>query len=33
MTPFDGRYATEFLAGWATMDSNGHMGELPVRSR
>jgi acyl-CoA thioester hydrolase len=23
---FDGRYAKEFLAGWATMDSNGHMG-------
>ena len=24
--PFDGRYAKEFLAGWAMMDSNGHMG-------
>lgn len=23
---FDGRYAREFLAGWATMDFNGHMG-------
>ena len=23
---FDGRYAKEFLAGWATMDANGHMG-------
>ena len=23
--PFDGRYAKEFLAGWATMDTNGHM--------
>ena len=22
---FDGRYAKEFLAGWATMDFNGHM--------
>jgi acyl-CoA thioester hydrolase len=22
---FDGRYAKEFLAGWATMDINGHM--------
>jgi acyl-CoA thioesterase FadM len=21
----DGRYAKEFLAGWATMDFNGHM--------
>jgi hypothetical protein len=21
----DGRYAKEFLAGWATMDINGHM--------
>lgn len=26
MTPFiDGRYAREFLAGWGTMDFNGHM--------
>jgi acyl-CoA thioester hydrolase len=26
VTPgFDGRYAKEFLAGWATMDFNGHM--------
>ena len=26
MTPAsDGRYAKEFLAGWATMDINGHM--------
>jgi len=25
-SPFDGRYAKEFLAGWATMDANGHMG-------
>lgn len=24
--PFDGRYAKEFLAGWGTMDANGHMG-------
>jgi acyl-CoA thioester hydrolase len=23
---FDGRYAKEFLAGWGTMDFNGHMG-------
>ncbi len=23
---FDGRYAKEFLAGWGTMDANGHMG-------
>jgi acyl-CoA thioester hydrolase len=23
---FEGRYAREFLAGWATMDFNGHMG-------
>jgi acyl-CoA thioester hydrolase len=23
---FDGRYAKEFLAGWGTMDLNGHMG-------
>jgi acyl-CoA thioester hydrolase len=23
---FDGRYAKQFLAGWAMMDSNGHMG-------
>ena len=23
---FDGRYAKTFLAGWATMDANGHMG-------
>ncbi len=23
--PFDGRYAREFLAGWGTMDFNGHM--------
>src|SRR6059058_4422444 len=23
---FDARYAKQFLAGWATMDSNGHMG-------
>ena len=22
---FDGRYAKEFIAGWATMDFNGHM--------
>ena len=22
----DGRYSKEFLAGWATMDANGHMG-------
>ena len=22
---FDGRYTKEFLAGWATMDINGHM--------
>jgi acyl-CoA thioester hydrolase len=22
----DGRYAREFLAGWGTMDANGHMG-------
>jgi acyl-CoA thioester hydrolase len=27
VTPhIDGRYAKEFLAGWATMDLNGHMG-------
>jgi acyl-CoA thioester hydrolase len=27
VTPrFDGRYAKEFLAGWGTMDFNGHMG-------
>ena len=27
MTPnFHGRYAKEFLAGWATMDFNGHLG-------
>lgn len=25
-TPYEGRYAREFLAGWATMDANGHMG-------
>jgi acyl-CoA thioester hydrolase len=26
VTPFiDGRYAREFLAGWGTMDFNGHM--------
>ena len=26
MTPrFDGRYAKEFIAGWGTMDFNGHM--------
>ncbi|HXQ76944.1 MAG TPA: thioesterase family protein [Gemmatimonadaceae bacterium] len=25
-TPFEGRYAKEFLAGWGTMDANGHMG-------
>lgn len=25
-SPFDGRYAKEFLAGWGTMDINGHMG-------
>ena len=24
-SPFDGRYAKEFLAGWGTMDFNGHM--------
>jgi acyl-CoA thioester hydrolase len=24
-TPFHGRYAKEFLAGWGTMDFNGHM--------
>ncbi len=23
--PFDGRYYKEFLAGWGTMDVNGHM--------
>ncbi|MFL5618096.1 MAG: thioesterase family protein [Gemmatimonadaceae bacterium] len=23
--PFDDRYAREFLAGWATMDANGHL--------
>ena len=23
---FDGRYAKEFIAGWGTMDFNGHMG-------
>jgi acyl-CoA thioester hydrolase len=23
--PFDGRYTKEFLAGWGTMDFNGHM--------
>ena len=23
--PFDGRYAKQFLAGWGTMDFNGHM--------
>ena len=22
---FDGRYAREFIAGWGTMDFNGHM--------
>ena len=22
---FDGRYAKEFIAGWGTMDFNGHM--------
>ena len=25
MSPFDGRYAKEFLAGWGTMDFNGHL--------
>ena len=25
-SPFEGRYAKEFLAGWGTMDINGHMG-------
>ena len=25
MKNFDGRYAKEFLAGWGTMDFNGHM--------
>ncbi len=24
--PFDGRFAKQFLAGWGTMDFNGHMG-------
>lgn len=24
-TPFEGRYAREFLAGWGAMDFNGHM--------
>lgn len=24
--PFEGRYFKEFLAGWGTMDVNGHMG-------
>ena len=24
-SPFDGRYTKEFLAGWATMDFNGHL--------
>jgi acyl-CoA thioester hydrolase len=24
-SPFDGRYTKVFLAGWATMDFNGHM--------
>jgi acyl-CoA thioester hydrolase len=24
--PFEGRYFKEFLAGWGTMDFNGHMG-------
>jgi len=24
-SPFDGRYAKQFLAGWGTMDFNGHM--------
>src|SRR5256886_119948 len=24
-SPFDGRYAKEFLAGWGTMDFNGHL--------
>ena len=24
-SPFDGRYAKEFIAGWGTMDFNGHM--------
>lgn len=23
--PFDGRYARQFLAGWGTMDFNGHL--------
>jgi len=26
MTTADGRYARQFLAGWRTMDFNGHMG-------
>jgi len=25
-TDHDGRYAKQFLAGWRTMDANGHMG-------
>ena len=25
MKPYDGRYAKEFLAGWGTMDFNGHL--------
>ena len=25
MTSFEGRYAREFLAGWGTMDFNGHL--------
>jgi hypothetical protein len=24
------RYAKEFLAGWATMDFNGHMANTPI---
>ena len=24
-SPFDGRYAKEFLAGWGSMDLNGHL--------
>ena len=24
-SPFDGRYAKQFLAGWGTMDFNGHL--------
>lgn len=29
--PFEGRYAKEFLAGWATMDINGHMANTYFR--